>query len=162
MSTAQFNEQLEKEILAVNETFVLDSIERGLASLNRLEEILSVIDSAELATHLLDDPWKYSHSVTNEARKFRNSSSIYVINFRLDSGSYMITKKEGPSVPIGWKNDNSLLQIDLYESKTLEFTKSIFWGIHSIISDRLVIAKVIRSKNYPNMSAIIYEVYFRD
>lgn len=156
---AQFNEKLEKEIHALNEANMLDGVKKGLPALNLLEDISSEIDSATLATHLLDEPWKYSHSVSNEGRKFRNSTSFYVINFARGEESHLIQNQSRTKVTFEWKYTSKLLQMDFYEKKN--FTKSIFWGIHSLSEDRLVISKVIRSKNIPDTSAILFEVYFR-
>ena len=155
----QFNEKLEKEILALNEKYKLDGVDRGLAALNLLEEISSELDSATLATHLLNEPWKYSHSVSNEGRKFRNSTSFYIIRFSEDEETYLIQNKDRSKVTFEWKYTSKLLQMDFYEKKN--FSKSILWGIHSISKDRLVVSKIIRSKSVTDKSAILFEVFFR-
>ncbi|MEM7297480.1 MAG: hypothetical protein AAF391_04355, partial [Bacteroidota bacterium] len=62
-----------------------------------------------------------------------------------------------------WHNNTGkLLEVLTYETNELkEMNGRKFFGVHSITEDRLVLTKVIKSKNYSDKSAILFNVYFR-
>ena len=158
---AQFNENLEKEILALNENYQLDGIDRDEA-FDRLEEIMPILEETEVKKYLSGSPWKYSHSVSSKGRKYRQSNAIYIYDLD-ERGNGFFTDKYSKKTYVTWDFERSnFLEIDRFKTyNRKERTRRDYLGIHSITNDRLVLTKVIKSKNYPGKSAVVFIVYFR-
>lgn len=160
-SNAQFNENLEKEILALNSKHNLNGFERAEA-LDILEEITPYLDSTTIAKDLTGEPWKYSHSVSNEGRKYRESTAIYMYEFEPSGDAYMTTK-EAKKTYCNWMIGRTpFFEVARFSSSSKETkTRTDYMGIHMITEDRLVFTKIIRSKKFSGKSAILFLVYFR-
>jgi hypothetical protein len=160
--TAQFNEKLEKEILEIAENYQLDGIEK-IDALDRLVEISPDIDRASFRINLMGKSWQYSHSVDAVGRKYRRSNAVYMYDFSANGDAFFISKKGGSKTWCSWDDETSkLLEMDRFESSERKTrTRRDFLGVHSISSDRLVLTKVIKSKDHPEKSAILFNVYFR-
>ncbi|MEQ8238600.1 MAG: hypothetical protein RIA69_05265 [Cyclobacteriaceae bacterium] len=158
----QFNENLAKEISEINATFQLNGIEKKDA-LKRLEEISPDVPVALVIKYLNDEPWKYSHSVSNTGRKYRLSNATYLYSFTEDGLAFFQQEKEGAKTWCTWFYEKTrLLEVDRYEtSERAKALRRDYFGLHSITADRLVITKVIKSKEFPDKSEILYNVYFR-
>lgn len=161
-AAAQFNEKLEKEIIAIAKKYKLDGIDK-FSSLDRMEEISPDIEGEYFRKNLSNEPWQYSHSVDASGRKYRRSNAVYIYQFSKNGDSYFISKKGGAKTWCRWDDETSkLLEMDLFDSSERSTrTRRDFLGVHSISSDRLVLTKVIKSKDYPGKSAILFNVYFR-
>ena len=159
-ATAQFNEQLEKEILALSKKYQLDGIERARA-LDRLEEITPVLDRSSTKKELSNRPWRYSHTVSSTARKYRQSNAIYKYELNEGGDGFFADKYEKKTY-VTWNSErSSFLEIDWYKSaKKEERTRRDFLGIHSITNDRFVLTMSVKSKQYTDKSSIIFLVYF--
>lgn len=159
---AQFNEELEKKILASDETYNLNAIDKKDA-LVVLEKILPDRGRLEERKTLVGGPWKYSHTVSAKGRKYRQSNAIYIYQFDENGNATFFQKGGGVKTFCTWENDRSiLLEIDRFESSDRkERTRRDYLGVYFISENRLVLTKVVKSKEFSEKSAILFTVYFR-
>lgn len=158
----QFNEKLRKEIEVLSERFILNGFEKNEA-LSLLVSISPEIDIEKVNKNIVGKSWKYSHSVSEKARQYRLSNGQLIYNFSADGNAYHIDKKTEKKVSCTWEYESDgILMITNHES--IERTKAVsnfYFGLHSISADRLVITKVIMSKEKPGKLAVLFNVYFR-
>lgn len=159
---AQFNENLEKKILALAKDPGLDGIERASA-LDRLAEVSPRIENADFVKNLTGEVWKYSHSVDASGRKYRRSNAVYIYQFDENGDAYFLPKNSQAKTWCQWNYDyTEFFQIERFSSKErTESTRTDYFGVHHISSDRLVFTSIVRSKDYQGKSAILFNVYFR-
>ncbi|MEO9967819.1 MAG: hypothetical protein ABJF11_18650 [Reichenbachiella sp.] len=164
VSKGQFNEALAKEIASLDERFNLNGIEK-IDALNTLEEISSDIPESTIEIMLPGKTWKYSHSVNNKGRQYRVSNAIKRLDFSSNGNSFFTKGKKEAPVTSYCKWEYSVdfqLRLDLYENEErTSVTGTYYFGVHSATVDRLVITKIIQSKESPGKSAILFQVYFR-
>jgi hypothetical protein len=159
---AQFNENLEKEILALSKKYTLDGIPRDQA-LGRLLDISNELPDSLIDAHLTGQFWKYSHSVSAYARQFRTSNGIYVYDFSADGNAYFIKQNETAKTWCTWEY-NPEKQLNFVHFENQERKKSTrvdYMTIHSITADRLVLASLVKSTKFPDKSEVLFRVYFR-
>lgn len=158
----QFNEALSKEISDLNNNFKLDGFENNEA-LNLLYSISPDTDSDLVNQYAVGQSWKYSHSVSSDGRQYRLSNGELIYNFGADGNAYLIEKKTEVKAWCSWEYDSDgLLIVTRFDSqdKTKQVAK-YYLGLHSISEDRLVLTKVIGSRESSGKGAILFNVYFR-
>ncbi|WP_109832250.1 hypothetical protein [Reichenbachiella versicolor] len=163
-SFGQFNEKLATEIAYLNKRFKLDGIDRSEA-LNTLDAISSNILETKVLQLFPGETWKYSHTVTNTGRQYRSGSAMKKLDFSAN-GNAFFTKGKGDNVKTTYCkwSYTATEQLRLYHYDSQERakkTRTDYLSIHSLSKDRLVIPKIIKSKEYPGKSAILFQVYFR-
>ncbi len=158
---AQFNENLESEIMELARQQNLDSIPKAEA-IDRLEAVTPLHEQSEIDAHLLGDSWQYSHSVDHTGRQYRRSNAVFEYNFDENREAFLLLKKEGPKTWCSWRPISTLIEMKYYEDNERKIvTRHDYFGIHSISNDRLVLSRLVRSKNFTNTSTILFNVYFR-